>query len=99
MGAQQVINTPADAALAGYLQSIELAVAAAYDNLIVFLSDTTKPTATTFQAHHKEAADALAKQAGVSAVNAPNNSLAFVLGARLPLVTDERSALTLAFGV
>ncbi|MEY2420952.1 MAG: hypothetical protein QOI95_1019 [Acidimicrobiaceae bacterium] len=98
MATDQVV-TPADATLAGYLQSIELAVVNAYDNIGAFLSDTTKPIAAKFQGHHKEYADALLVHAGTSAVKLPNPSLAFVLGARVQGVTDERSALTMAVGV
>ena len=99
MGSEQVVITPADATVAGFLQSIELAVADAYAQIAGLLSDSTKPTATTFQSHHTEAAGALAKQAGVSAAKGPNGALTLVLAARLQQVTDERSALTLAFGI
>jgi hypothetical protein len=99
MATDQVVTTPADAALAGYLQSIELAVVDAYDKLAALLSDATKPTMAAFQAHHKEYADALAKQAGTSAVSGPNITLTFILTARVGGVTDEKGALELAFGV
>jgi hypothetical protein len=99
MATDQVTTTPADAALAGYLQSIELAVASVYDRLAGFLSDPIKPTAAAFQAHHKAYADALAKAAGPSAVAGPNITLTFILDARVGGVTDEKGALALAFGV
>jgi hypothetical protein len=91
--------TPADATLAGYLQSIELAVADVYDKIAEFLTDTTKPMAATFQRHHKEYADALLVRAGPSASTAPNPTLAYLLLARVQGVTDERGALSLALGV
>jgi hypothetical protein len=91
--------TPADASVAGFLQSIALAVADVYDKLTPFVSDTTKPIATKFQGHHIEHADALVALAGTAAAKLPNQALALVLGARLPTVTDERSALAFAFGV
>jgi hypothetical protein len=91
--------TPADAALAGFLQSIALAVSDAYDKVTPFLSDTTKPIAATFQNHHKQHATALAAQAGTAAATVPNQALTLVLAARLQSVTDERAALTFAFGL
>jgi hypothetical protein len=91
--------TPADAAVAGFLQSVALAVADAYDKISPFLSDTAKPLAATFQNHHKEYAAALAAQAGASAATLPNQALTLVLAARLQGVTDERGALTVAFGI
>lgn len=99
MATGQVVTTPADAVLAGYLQSLELAVVDAYDKLGGFLTDTTKPTVAAFQEHHKEYAAALGKAAGTSAVVGPNTPLAFVLLARLGAVNDERAALTLASNV
>ncbi|MEY2458823.1 MAG: hypothetical protein QOG30_653 [Acidimicrobiaceae bacterium] len=91
--------TPADATLAGFLQSIALAVADVYDKVIALLGDSTKPMATTFQNHHKEHAVALAIQAGSASATLPNQALTLVLAARLQTVTDERGALTFAFGV
>ena len=99
MATDQVVTTPADAALAAFLQSIELAVTDEYDKLAGFLSDTTKPTVAAFQAHHKEYANALAKQAGTSAVAGPNITLTFILGARAGSVTDEKGALSMALDV
>ena len=90
--------TPADAALAGFLQSIELAVVDAYDKVTPFLSDTTKPIAAKFQGHHKDYAGALAKQAGTSAAKVPNQALTLVLGQSLQAVVDEKGAITVAFG-
>lgn len=89
--------TPADAIVAGFLQSIALAVADGYDKVTPFLSDTTKPMAAKFQAHHKEYAGALATQAGTSAATVPNQALTLVLTARLQGVSDEQGALTFAF--
>lgn len=91
--------TPEDATLAGFLQSIALAVADVYDKVTPFLSDTTKPTAATFQNHHKEHALALAARAGTAAATLPNQALTLVLAARLQGVADERGALTFAFGL
>lgn len=99
MATNQVPTAPADATLAGYLQSIELAVADAYDKIIGFLGEAAKPTATTFQGHHRAYADALAKQAGASAAPGPNPTLGFILGVRLLDVTDEIGALTLASAI
>ena len=76
--------TPADATLAGFLQSIALAVADVYDKVTPLLSDTAKPIATTFQNHHKEHALALAAQAGTATATLPNQALTLVLAAPAP---------------
>lgn len=89
--------TPKDAALAAFVQSIALATADAYDKAASFLSDTSKPTATTFAAQHREHAAALAKQAGAVAATVPNETLVAVLTDRLQNVVDERGALLFAF--
>ena len=89
--------TPKDAELAAFVQSVALAAADAYDKAASFLSDTSKPTASTFAAHHREHAAALAKQAGTVAATVPNQTLAAVLTGRLQSVVDERGALTFAF--
>jgi hypothetical protein len=91
--------TPADALVAAFLQSIAQAVADVYDKLTPFLSDTTKPITVTFQNHHKEHTAALAALAGTAAATLPNQALTLVLTARLQGVTDERAALTFAFGL
>jgi hypothetical protein len=90
---------PADAMLAGFMHSIVLAVVDFYDKLTPFLSDPTKPIAATVQNHHREHAAALATRAGTSAATVPNQALTLVLTARLQSVADERTALTVAFGV
>lgn len=89
--------TPQDATLAAFVQSIALAAADAYDKAMPLLSDTTKPTATAFAAHHRDHAAALAKLAGAVAATVPNQTLAAVLAGRLQTVVDERGALTFAF--
>ena len=91
--------TPADAMVAGFLHSITLAVVDVYDKVMPFLSDTTKPSAATFQNHHKEYAAALAARAGASAATVPNQALTLVLTARMQDVADERGALNVAFGL
>ena len=91
--------TPPDAATAAFMQSIALAVADAYDKATPFFSDTTRPIATSFAAHHRDHAAALAKQAGTAAATVPNQALTLVLTARLQNVADERAALSFAFDV
>jgi hypothetical protein len=91
--------TPADAALAGFMQSIELAVVDAYEKVLPLLGDAARPIAAKFQGHHRDYADALAKQAAGSAAKVPNQTLTLVLTARLQGVADEKSALTFAFGL
>ena len=88
--------TPADALVAGFLQSIALAVVDAYDKVAPLLSDTTRPTAVTFQNHHREHAAALAALAGTAAATHPNQALTLVLTARFQGVADERGALSFA---
>jgi hypothetical protein len=89
----------ADAALAGFIQSIELAVTDAYETVLPLLGDAARPIAVRFQGHHREYADALAKQAAGSVAKLPNQTLTLVLAARLQGVADERGALTFAFGL
>jgi hypothetical protein len=91
--------TPADATLSGFLQSIELAAVTAYDTVLTFLAEASKPAATKFQIHHREYANILATQAGASAATVANQTLTLVLASRLQKVTDERGALTFAFGL
>ena len=90
---------PADAVTAGFLQSLALAVVDAYDRMMPLLGDTARPLAASVQGHHREHADALAKQAGTSAATVPNVSLTYVLVARLQAVADERGALAFAAAV
>jgi hypothetical protein len=91
--------TPADATLSGFLQSIELAIVDAYEKVLPLLSDESKAAIMIFQRHHTDYATALESLAGPSAAKAPNATLGLVLIARLQPVTDEKSALTFAFGV
>ena len=55
---------PPDAALAGFLQSVERTVIEAYDKALPFLSESNKALASKFQNHHRDYADALGKVAG-----------------------------------
>jgi Ferritin-like domain len=88
-----------DIAIARFLQSIALAVAGIYDKVLPLLTDTTKPSATKFQAHYRDHATALAALAGPSAATLPNQALTLVLASQVQNVTDERGALTFSFGV
>ena len=83
-----------DAALAGFLQSVERTVVDAYDKALPLLSASNKALGSTFQDHHRDYADALGKLAGASAANHTNQTLSLVLAARLQSMSDERSALT-----
>ena len=85
---------PPDAALAGFLQSVERTVIDAYDKALPLLSESNKALGSTFQDHHRDYADALGKLAGSSAANHTNQTLSLVLAARLQSMSDERSALT-----
>jgi hypothetical protein len=96
-GAEPV--TPADAALAGYLQSVELAVADVYAQNGALLGESSQPVVSKFQTHHSTYATELAKLAGAAAVHGPNPSLAALLAARLQAATDEPAVLTFLFGL
>lgn len=91
--------TTADSTLAAYLQSVELAIVGAYDEVLPLLSEAERTVAALFQSHHREYAAALQEIAGTAAVSVANPRLALVLAARLQTVSDERTALTFAFGV
>lgn len=85
---------PPDAALAGFLQSVERTTIEAYDKVLPLLSESNKTLGTKFQGHHRDYADALGKLAGASAADHTNKTLSLVLAARLQSMSDERSALT-----
>lgn len=90
----------ADAGLVVFLESVERAIADAYDRVLPLLGDSAKAVATRLQAHHRDYVDALAKLAGGgSAGSRPNQTLVLVLTARLQSATDERSALTVTAGI
>lgn len=91
--------TAADAALSAFLQSLEVAVGAAYDRVVPQLSENLAPIASAFQAHHREYATRMATHAGAAAAKGPNGIFAAVITSRLQTVVDQRSALTLAFGL
>lgn len=91
--------TPPDLALVTFLQSVERAVADAYDAVLPLLSDSTKPVATKLQDHHKDYVDVLGKLVGAAAVTQSNATLALVLAARLQKMTDEKTALTVTAGI
>ena len=90
---------PPDLALVVFLQSVERSVVDAYDRVLPLLGDSAKPAVVKVQAHHKDYVDALGKLPGTAAVPTANQTLAFVLAARLQAMTDEKSALTVAFGI
>jgi hypothetical protein len=91
--------TAADAALMGFLQSIELVVIDAYRNVLTLVGDDKKPIATKFQSHHQDYSAALGRLAGSSAAKVPNGTLALVVAGRVQGLTDEKSALTFAFNL
>ena len=90
---------PPDLALVVFLQSVERSVVDAYDRVLPLLGDSVKPAVVKLQTHHKDYVDALGKLTGAAAVPAANQTLSFVLAARLQTMTDEKSALTVAFGI
>jgi rubrerythrin len=94
-GAQELT----DEDLAAFAQSVELAAVAAYEMAAAALSATTKPVGELFAMHHQQHADAFAAVAGSKAVDGPNQALVTALTPALEAVTDEKSALELAFGL
>ena len=90
---------PPDAALAAFLQTVERTVVDAYDKVLPLLSESNKALGNTFQGHHKDYADAVAKIAGSAAVDRTNLTLSLVLAARLQSMSDERSALALTSAI
>ena len=90
---------PPDLALVVFLQSVERSVVDAYDHVLPLLGDTVKPAVATIQTHHKDYVGALGKLAGPAAVPVANQTLSFLLGARLQSMTDEKSALTVASSI
>jgi hypothetical protein len=98
MPLDQPVST-ADATLAGFLQSIELAIVGVYTAIMPVLREASRDVVEKFQAHHSAYAEALAPIAGASAVRAPNPVLSLVLAARTQAATDEVAALTVLFGL
>jgi hypothetical protein len=90
---------PPDLVLIVFLQTVERSVVDAYDQVLALLGDAAKSAVTKMQAHHKDYVDALGKLAGAAAVPGANQTLSFLLGARLQTMTDEKSALTVASSI
>jgi rubrerythrin len=88
-----------DQDIAAFAQSVELAAVAAYDAAAPVLTDATKPVALKFQGHHKDHASAFGQLAGSKATNKANSALVAALTPTLQGITDEKGALTFAFGL
>lgn len=91
---------PADAGLVVFLETVERAIIDVYDRLMPLLGDSAKSVASKLQTHHKDYVDALDKlSGGAPAGSKANQTLAFVLAARLQSATDEKSSLTVTAGI
>jgi len=86
-----------DQTIAGYAQGVELAAVAAYTAAAAALTNATLPVAEMFMGHHQQHADAFGAVAGDKAASGPNQKLVTALTPALQAVTDEMSALELAF--
>ena len=86
-----------DQTIAGYAQGVELAAVAAYTAAAAALTSATLPVAEMFMGHHQQHADAFGAVAGDKAASGPNQKLVTALTPALQAVTDEMSALELAF--
>jgi len=89
----------ADADVAAFAESIELAAVNAYGSIAPLLPSDLKPVGELFAKHHQDHANAFRAVAGEAARGVPNNALAAALAARLRGVTDRDAALDFAFGL
>ncbi len=91
-----------DAGIAAFTQSVELALAQAYQELAA-TGKVTTPTAvdttTTFATHHQEHARALGDAAGSGAASAPNAKLAGRFRTQIRNAPDENAALEVVLGL
>jgi rubrerythrin len=90
-------QTLSDEDLAAFAQSVELAAVAAYGLAAPALTPATRPVGELFAKHHQDHADAFGAVAMSKAVSKPNAALVTALTPSLQAVTDETSALELAF--
>jgi ferritin-like protein len=95
-------NTSGDAGINAFTQSVELALAQAYAELVssgkVVTPDAVEAT-NAFAAHHQEHAAALGALAGSRATTTPNRRLAAMFAARVRDAPDERAALRVALAL
>lgn len=87
--------SPADVALAAFLQSVELTVSDIY---APFFDAAVTPLSTIGE-HHTKYASELGKLAGASAVHSPNQMLSAALSARLQAAADDTARMTFLFGM
>jgi hypothetical protein len=86
-----------DVDLAVYAQSVELAAVAVYMQVAGALSDTMRPLGALFASHHQDHANAYGAAAGDQATRTANTALLAAITPLVQAVTDEASALELAF--
>ena len=93
---------PTDSDLAAFSQSVELAIAAAYDALMPRFAERVQPVVAAFRLHHLAHADELARAAGeigraagTTSTAAPNAGILAALAPRIEAAGDEPTALQL----
>ena len=87
----------ADADIAAFAQSVELAAVAAYGMAGGVLSPEVKPVGALFAKHHQDHADAFGSLAGAKKVSTPNQKLVAALTPALAAIKDQTGALEFAF--
>ena len=85
---------PFDTDYAAWAESIELAMVALYNEVLLKLTGENVATAARFRDHHQAHAQAYASVAAGKAKGAPNNTLIYVKTPALQVAADEPSALT-----
>jgi hypothetical protein len=89
-----------DAAITAFVESIELAVVEAYEQVDTgLLAPQLAATVASFTDHHREHAAALGDAAGDAATGAANRELLDNLDGRLDRARDEPAVLELAFSL
>jgi hypothetical protein len=95
-------NTSGDAGINAFTQSVELALAQAYAELVStgkVVTPAAVEATNAFAAHHQEHAAALGALAGSRATTTPNRKLAAMFAARVRDAPDERAALRVALAL
>jgi hypothetical protein len=88
-----------DTDLAAFVQSVERAIAAAYDRLMPLFAEHAQPIVAEFGFHHVAHAESLAHVTGATVPVAPNAALLTALAPRIDAAVDEPSALRLVFAL
>jgi rubrerythrin len=94
-------DTPSDADLAKFAQSLELAAVAAYKAAAATgkLSAPVSDVASVFQGHHQDHADAFAAILGDAAVTKPNKGVLAAFAPKIKSAADEKALLEIAYTI